>query len=167
VSIIDEMGVQELYWYIDAYYMLPKIKQAKEEAIEDLYDDCDPTMTFPDYDLGVTRKVGVNVEDMAILIIERKEGFDRMIKRYERKAELFEIALESLTPREIDVINVRYFGKQNDMGLTLEYFHKTLQEAEEKLCSSICSINQDKKRQWNAAEKLARQEKAKEWRQAQ
>jgi hypothetical protein len=167
VSNIHEIGVLELQEYIESYYMLPRVKAEKEDVIASLYDDCDPTMTWPDYDLGVTRTISVRTDDMAILIIERKEAYDLMIKRYEYKAELFETALETLTPREKDVIYVRYFGKPNDMGLTLEYFHKTLQEAEEKLCSSICSTNQDKKRQWNATVKVAKRERVKEWRQAQ
>lgn len=159
----DDFGLWELAEYINAHEMIGKIKRAKEEVIQDLYDDCDPTMTFPDYDLGVTRKVGVDVAEMAIMIIERKEGFDRMIERYEQKADLFDAALKALTDHERDVIAVRYFGKPNDMGLTLEYFHKTLQEAENKLISTICAliVNRDALKEQAVQEE--RHQRVQEW----
>jgi hypothetical protein len=161
-----EFGLYELSDYIFSYDMLQKIKNEKDDVIEALYDDCDPTITQTDYDLGVTRKVSVSVEDMAILIIEAKEGYALMEKRYEAKAQLFDEALATLTEREKDVVQVQYFQKENNLGLSLEYFRNTLRAAEKKLCAAICELNLKKKKEWKQIMKAERVKRVQEWKQA-
>lgn len=46
---------------------------------------------------------------------------------------LNELKSERLTPRELDVIRVMYFGRKDDLGLSPEYFQETLNSARKKL----------------------------------
>src|SRR4051794_8865508 len=165
MSNVYEIGLYELSEYILAYDMLPRIKAEKEEVIQSLYDDCSPT-TVKRNDLDMWVSTSVNVEDMAILIIDRKAEYDIKIQRYQGKAFIFEQAMNSLTDRECDVIQVYYFKRVNDLGLSADFFHQLLLEAERKLCSSICELKQDSHKMIRLAEKQQKIQHVQAWQQA-
>lgn len=160
-----EIGLYELSDYIFSCDMVERIKAEKVEVIESLYDDCVPT-TVQLNDIGQLVPMTVNVEDMAIYIIEKKASYDKMIERYQDKAILFEQAMNSLTDRERQVIQVRYFHRKNDLGLSPEYFRAVLQGAEGKLCAAICELRSNKKKEWQQIVKQERIKQVQEWKQA-
>lgn len=41
--------------------------------------------------------------------------------------------IQKLTPRELDVINIMYYGRKNNLGLSPEYFNEVLISARKKL----------------------------------
>ncbi|MED4534837.1 hypothetical protein [Metabacillus fastidiosus] len=166
MSFPSDFGLYELSDYIFAFDMLPKVKAEKEEVIQGMYDDISPTMVSTDYDLGRMFSLSTPVEKMAIMIISEKDKYDKMLKKYERKAEMFEQAMESLSPRERDVIQVKYFGRKNDLGLSDTYFLETVREAETKLCNFINLDQLEKKKEWNETLKEARKQQVKEWKQS-
>jgi hypothetical protein len=144
VTFYQRFEAYELHDYAEARYWANRAILERDEVIEELYDDCGPTITGVDYEVGRMFATSTPVEDMAILIIDKKESYNKMIQRYTTKAEMFELAMESLTPREQDVIRVVYQGATNDLGLNQGYFHQVLREAEEKLCSYIGQKRLDK-----------------------
>jgi hypothetical protein len=134
---INQFGRYELSQYAFASQVIKALQAEKDTVVEEMYDDISPKMTCTDYELGVTYAVSASVEDMALNIIAVKEGYDRRMERYQDKADMFEVAMSSLSPRERDVVQVRYFNTENKLGLSGEYFAKVLREAEGKLCSYI------------------------------
>lgn len=141
---IYEIGLWELrHDYVYSYSVLPRLIAEKEEVIESLYDDCVPSTVQP-HETGMLVSMSVDPCEMAIYIISRKAEYDNMIKRHEGKAKLFEEAMDTLTDRELDVIRVYYFGQENDLNLSDDYFYQVLQEAQAKLCDSICQLQQNK-----------------------
>lgn len=164
-SNIFQIGMYELRDYIFSYSILPQIIEERHEVIESLYDDCCPTTVQPN-ETGLLVPITVNVEDMAIYIIEKKEGYDKMIKRYEGKAKLFEQAMNLLTDRERQVIQIQYFNRNNDSGLSNDYYSQVLHEAEQKLCHSICELQQSKFKLIRLQEKQERLQKVAEFKQA-
>jgi hypothetical protein len=162
----NEIGLYELSEYAFAYDVLPKLKVEKAAVIESMYADCVPTTTQLDPDLGRWVAVSVNVEKMAIAIIERKEDYDRMIERYDGKAKVFEQAMYRLTDRERQVIQAQYFHRVNDLGLSPDYFSTLLHDAQEKLCYSICELQQNQSELRNAEERQAVKDRVVEWKQA-
>jgi hypothetical protein len=162
----NQFGIYELREYAYAFVEKDNLNRIKEQRIQELYDDCDPSLTRYNEELGVFCSVSVNVENMAIHIIDTRERFDRMIKRYRKKADVFALALESLTPREKDVIFIQYFNRENNLGLSPEYFNDILTIAEEKMCNYIVA---DKEQERLKRKELRKQEirhKVQEWKQA-
>jgi DNA-directed RNA polymerase specialized sigma subunit len=136
-QFISQFGKYELYQYALASQLVKELKAEKEIAVELMYDEISPKMTYTDYELGRCYAVSTSVEDMALNIIDVKEGYDRRMARYQDKAEMFEIAMDSLSERERDVVNVSYFNHDNQLGLSEDYFKEVLNEAQAKLCSYI------------------------------
>ncbi len=157
---VDSVGLYELKQYANAKKKCNAIKIELDYAIEELYDDCSPSITQPDYELGLCYVQSTPVEKMALLIIDTKERYRKMIERQERKAQLFDAALMTLTPRERDVIRVYYYGRENNLGLTEEYFSQILQEAQDKLCYFLIEEQINKRNEWNRLQKLERLKKA-------
>lgn len=137
VPFAKRIELYELSDYAAAKLWATTLIDECEEVIAELYEDCAPVMTSIDYETGLGGAIRVSVEDMAITIIERKESYAKLIANEERKAQLFELAMESLTDRERDVIQVKYHGRPNDLGLSVEYFNQLLQETQDKLCVSL------------------------------
>jgi hypothetical protein len=136
-TFITRFGLYELNDYAIAASILEELKAEKEVVVEMLYDEISPKITCPDYELGRWYATTVATDSLALDIIEVKEGFDRKMKRYEEKSQMFELAMETLTPREKDVIRVQYFSFNNQLGLSPEYFAEVLQEAQNKMCVFI------------------------------
>ncbi|RJR23628.1 hypothetical protein C4578_04105 [Candidatus Microgenomates bacterium] len=137
VPFSRRIELYELSDYAAARKWTDSLIAEREEVIEDLYEDCAPVMTSFDYDTGLCGVARISVEDMALTIIERKESYAKLIANEERKAKLFELAMESLTERERDVIQVQYHGRPNNLGLSVGYFNQLLREAQDKLCISL------------------------------
>ncbi|RVP93681.1 hypothetical protein [Sinorhizobium meliloti] len=130
----NAIGIFELGTYAEASVYCDLLKTERDEVVQSLYDDISPTMTAFDYDEGRTYTVSYNPEDTAINIISTKERYQKMIKKFERKARLFEEAMDTLTDRERDVIRVIYFNHRQHLALSPEYFEEVLSSAREKLC---------------------------------
>jgi hypothetical protein len=163
---IERFGLYELNDYAIAALIFEDLKAEKEFIAEMLYDDVSPKMSHPDYETGQYYTSFSSVEDIALAIIEVKEGYDRKMKRYQDKAEMFELAMGILTPREKDVVRVRYFNKENNLGLSPEYFAEVLSESEAKLCGCISEMKKRKKQNEKKAQKEAIRHKVWEWKQA-
>ncbi|HWO77761.1 MAG TPA: hypothetical protein VNM69_17985 [Bacillus sp. (in: firmicutes)] len=164
VSFAQRIGSYEISEYATARIWADKLIAEREEVIESLYDDCSPTITGYDYEGGRMYSMSTPVEDMAIYIIDKKEFYDKMINRYSKKAELFEIAMESLTDRERDVIRIVYQGAPNNLGLSHAYFNQIFRNAEDKLSSYLTSAQQKKAEEWKNMLKEQRIKKMEEWR---
>lgn len=162
---MTEFGLYELDEYAYSYSIVPALKAEKAEVIASLYDDCVP-VTVQRNDIGQLVPMGFNVEDMALFIIEKKEGYDKLIKRFEDKAKLFEEAMAELTPRELQVIQVYYLNRKNDLGLTKRYFLELLHSAQAKLCNSICELREEQQEQEKEAEKEVLKQRIQAWKQA-
>lgn len=143
VNNIYQIDRYELNDYCFSYSVLPQIIKEREMVISELYEDCCAT-TVQRNDIGMLVPMSVNPCDMAIAIIEQKESYDNMIKRYEGKAKLFEQAMDLLTDRERQVIQVFYFQRENDLNLSDEYFRQVLHDAESKLCGTISEMQESK-----------------------
>ncbi|MDP4086801.1 MAG: hypothetical protein Q8934_19735 [Bacillota bacterium] len=154
----------ELYELKD--YIIAKQKidllEAEYKAFEDsYYDDVPMTGTQYNYELGqVYCGSGCSsMEDWIIDMIEQKELRLKILNRMRKQEELFDLAMDALTPREKDVIQVVYFNRENNLGLSLEFFIEILLEALNKLCSFIGGerikqrdeANKDRKIQLNKA----------------
>jgi hypothetical protein len=158
-----EIGLFELKEYATARNWAETLKKERDEVIADLYEDCGPVITVPDYDLGCWHIQSTPVEDKAIEIIEKKEWYQKMIDRYERRAVLFDLALETLSPREQDVIRVAYFGAKNDLGLSQDYFQELLRKAEKKLCLYLSESQIKREQEWKQAIKETNKKRIQEW----
>lgn len=133
----QQFGLYELEIYAVAYATHELLVREKKDVIDSLYDDISPTMTGVDHETGLFFVQSTYPDTMAIKIIDEKERYDTMINREKRKAELFEMAMDSLTDRELDVIRVYYRGHKNNLGLSVEYFQEILESAQTKICSFI------------------------------
>lgn len=127
----------ELLNYIIAKRQRPLLEEEYRELEQQLYDDIGPSLTYYDYEIGRCYKRGFNVENYAILIADTKAYHKKVLDKLKRQEELFDLAMSSLTPRERDVVTVVYFNKENDLGLSVDFFNEVLQEAQAKLCSFI------------------------------
>jgi hypothetical protein len=163
VGFIYEFGLYELSAYAKARKRADALKEKRDQVFEELYEDCSPVLTSFDEETGRWYTTSTPVEEMALHIIEKKESYQKMIDLLERKAEMFEIAIETLTPREQDVVNVVYFGAPNNLGLSPEYFHEVLKEAQEKLCSYIGQKQLEKQKEWQRKLKEERKRQVSEW----
>lgn len=161
VFFSDQIGLYELSQYAQARYWTNQLKIERDLKVQELYDDCSPTITQFDYDQCRSFVQSTPVEDMAIMIIDEKEKYRKMIDKHERKAHTFEQVIDELTPRERDVIQVAYQGRENDLGLSNRYFNEVLQEAELKLCSLLTKAQFEKRREFSLILKEERKEKAK------
>lgn len=130
-------GLFELRQYADSKMYTDILKNERDYVVQALYDDISPTITGYDYEEGRMYSVSCNPESMAIKIIETKERYEKMIKKEERRALMFEVGMDILTDRERDVIRVHYFGHKNTLGLSTAYFSEILHAAQEKLCSFL------------------------------
>lgn len=164
VTFEQQIGSYEISEYAKARLLANKLIAEREEVIESLYDDCCPTITGYDYELGCMYTLSTAVEDMAIYIIHKKEFYDKMINRYIGKAELFEIAMESLSPRERDVIRIIYQNAPNNLGLSPVYFDQIFRDAEDKLSSYLTFAQQQKTEEKNKILKEQRKQKVEKWR---
>lgn len=136
-AFIHAFELPELNNYIFAKKNLPFLEEEYEELVQTLYDDISPTITCFDYDLGRCYKKGFDPEDYAIWMIEKKDGVLKLLNKLRKQEELFDIAMDSLSPRQRDVVQVHYFNRNNDLGLSLDFFNEILVEAQNKLCSFI------------------------------
>lgn len=128
----------ELENYIFAKKKRPLFEEAYKELCEDYYQNSPMNGTQVNYDLGVIYAgSGGNLEDFVIDMIERKERFLKLLNKIRKQEELFDVAMDSLTAREKDVILVTYFKRKNNLGLSLDFFNEVLTEAQNKLCSYI------------------------------
>ncbi|MGG4156882.1 MULTISPECIES: hypothetical protein [Bacteria] len=130
-------GIYELQQYAVSRKISQVLKNERDFAIEDLYDDISPSITGVDYDIGQFYVLSTRPDTMAIKIIETKEKYTTMINKEERKATLFEKALELLTDRELQVVQVAYHGRKNDLGLSPDYLYEILIGAQSKLCAYL------------------------------
>lgn len=130
-------GLYELDKYAAADSTLKSLKEEREEAIQDLYDDISPTMTGVNYEEGRWYSQTTNPESMAIEIISAKERYKALIEKETWRTNSFNLGMETLTERERDVIQVYYFRRTNDLGLSNDYFNQVLNEAQNKLCSFL------------------------------
>jgi hypothetical protein len=129
-----DFGLYELNQYVFADQTLHQLKEERDDAIEALYDDISPTVTSVDYETGLAFTQSTHPETMALKIIGEKEKYLALIDKAEQRANSFRLGMESLTDRERDVIQVCYFGRRNDLGLSTSYFHRILKDAQTKLC---------------------------------
>lgn len=95
---IFEDGFHELSDYVTAVQMMPILKAKREEVFKSFYEDC--TSFYLDDSLGFMRKVTFSVEEAAIMVIERKQEYDNLLQRTERKSKMIENTLQNLTPME-------------------------------------------------------------------
>jgi hypothetical protein len=137
-SFSNRFELYELKNYIFAKKHRQALQDEFEEIEQALYDDAPMGVTRFNYELGkIYFGSGGSLEDFVINMIEKKDFYRRHLRRFQEQEELFDLAVEQLTPREKDVIQVHYFNRKNDLGLSLEYFTEILHEAENKLCSVI------------------------------
>lgn len=134
MKLEGNFSIYELRNYIFAKNKRPAFQAIVEELVEQLYDDVPVTRTVYDYAGNRVVQGGFNLENYVIDMIEKKELYLKHLERLKNEEELLDMAIESLTPREKDVIQVHYFNRNNDLGLSLEFFQEILQEAEIKLC---------------------------------
>lgn len=132
-----EIDYYTLKQYAEASYEHKLLVNEKDRVIQDLYDDISPTITCPDYDTGLLFTRSSHTESTALEIIYQKSRYEAMIKKWEWKAKVFDQAMDTLEPRERDVIMVHYFGRQNDLGLSVQYYRDTLETAQIKLCAFL------------------------------
>lgn len=129
-----EFGFYELSQYAFAANILQELKEERDMEVQALYDDISPTVTSVDYETGQLFTRSFHPEAMALKIIDTRERYEALINKAERKSNLFRIGMETLTDRERDVIQVCYFGRENNLGLSVSHFNKILAEAQKKLC---------------------------------
>lgn len=139
----ENFGLFELRQYADSFVYKELLTAERNEVVAALYDDISPTITSYDYDEGRIFSVTTNPESMALKIIDAKERYRKMIDKEEKKAQMFEAAMESLTDRESDVVRVHYFNHKKHLGLSPEYFSEVLSAAQEKLCSFLGNARKD------------------------
>jgi hypothetical protein len=133
----EQFSKYELWKYSRCRKQAEEAKLERNLVVEGLYEDCVPATSYYEESLDKWLKTGTSTEDMALSIIEVKEEYDLKIKRLDNKAEMFELAMDSLTDRQRDVINIFYFDYKNDIGLSEVYFEEILKEAQDKMCSYI------------------------------
>jgi hypothetical protein len=129
-----EFGLYELKQYAFATESLPNLKIERDIEVQTLYDNISPTMTGVNYDTGLWYSQTTRTDTYALKIIDVKEKYEALIEKLERKAQMFEMGMDSLTDRERDVIQAYYFKRKNDLGLSNAYFNEVLREAQNKLC---------------------------------
>jgi hypothetical protein len=143
----------ELRNYALSQRLVDSLITEKDYVIECLYDDCVPATRFYDPDRDQWLKNGVNTEDMALEIIETKELYDKKIERYQKKANLFNQAMESLTDIEQQAIKSCYLHEGKHLGLSDDAFNRLLHEAEGKLVNFIYEWRKEQQRKEKAAHK--------------
>ena len=135
----NRFGVYELETYALSNQRRIYLEEELHEFEEDWYEDSPMPKVCADPDLG-TLYAGSgwhSLEDFVIDMLERKDLYRKQIERLKKQEELFNMAVDTLTPRERDIIQIHYFNRENDLGLTPEFFTEILVEAQEKLCSFI------------------------------
>lgn len=130
-------GLYELNQYAIACIEREALIAERDRNVQEMYDDISPTITSVDYATGMLTTISYDPEDTAINILAEREKFDKIIRKREAKATMFDQAMDTLEPRERDVIMVYYFGRKNDLGLSNDYFKDTLETAQIKLCSFL------------------------------
>jgi hypothetical protein len=153
----------ELRNYASSQRLVDSLIIEKDYAIECLYDDCVAATRFYDRDRDQWLKNGVNTEDMAIEIIETRSIYDNKIERYQKKANLFYQAMQTLTDIEQQVIESHYLPEGKYLGMSDEAFMKLLREAEGKLISFIHECRNEKKRQEKAAHRESLRKQVKQF----
>jgi hypothetical protein len=136
-QFLDEFGIYELEQYVTAKEALSQKELDYEEAIQDLYDDCSPTMTYLDEEVGLWYSRSYRVENMAILIVETREIYENEIKHLKQKIQLFDKALSSLEPLEQSVFKTYYHGSPDDLDLSESVFYEVFLKAQKKLCAFL------------------------------
>lgn len=159
----NKFEMYELQDYIIAKKNRHLLEDEFEELEQALYDDIRPSITFYDYELGRCFKSGTSTENYALYMIEKKEGFLKLLDKIRKQEALFDVAMDSLTPRERDCIHVQYFNRVNNLGLSPDFFNEILASAQTKLCSFI---GEERQNQREAAIRERKQQlinKAQQW----
>jgi hypothetical protein len=159
----NEFGLYEIGNYVLAKQTRHLLEDEFQELEQALYDDISPSLTFFDYELGRCFKSGTSTENYALYMIEKKEGYLKLLNKIRKQEELFDVAMGSLTPRERDVIHVHYFNRQNNLGLSVDFFNNTLAEAQNKLCSFISGERQNQRETAVEERKQKLISKAQQW----
>lgn len=164
-SFINQFGLWELeHTYIYGKKVLPALEEEYKELEQSLYDDAPMVSVVHDTQLGrVYFGSGVSVEDFVIEMIERKESFLNLIEKLKKKVGLLDWAMDSLTPRERDVIRVHYFNRTNDLGLSPEFFEEVLTDAQTKLCSMMGEKRREQRVDIEAERKVQMKKNLDEW----
>lgn len=152
-------GRYELSLYAEAAFCYKALQRECVEVVQAMYDDISPTMTAFDYDEGRSYTVSYNPEDTALNIISTKERYKKMLDKLECKAQRFEAGMEVLTDREKDVVRIAYFGHENNLGLSPEYFRQVLESAQAKLCSFLGESKADQIKTYEEAFKNRTQQR--------
>src|SRR5690606_9500037 len=118
---IFEVDANELQKYVNAYQLLPLLKDKKESFFNSLYDDCYSQGVYIDMQLGTINRLSVDVEELAIIIIERKEEFQNQLKKLDRLAKSFQGALNTLSISERIAIENHFFGCTIDFELPFDH----------------------------------------------
>jgi hypothetical protein len=135
-ACINQFGLHELLNYVFAKKHRHTLQEEFYVLEENFYLDAPVVMTRNNGSILYAGS-GMALEDFVIEMVEEKDLMLQRIERLRKQEELFNMAMDSLTPRERDVIQVHYFNRDNDLGLSLEFFQEVLVEAQEKLCSFI------------------------------
>jgi hypothetical protein len=159
----NKFEMYELQDYIFAKKNRHLLEDEFEELEQALYDDISPSITFYDYELGRCFKSGTSTENYALYMIEKKEGFLKLLDKIKKQEELFDVAMDSLTPRERDVIHVQYFNRDNNLGLSAAFFNEILASAQTKLCSFIGEERQNQREAAIMERKQQLINKAQQW----
>jgi hypothetical protein len=108
----------------------------RDVVIQSMYDGISPTMAY-DYDTGQSFSISYNPESAALNIISTKERSQKVIDIVERKAQLFEAGMETLTDWGKGCNSGLLPLSKNDLGLSPQYSYQVLESAQQKLCSFL------------------------------
>lgn len=163
-TFINRFELHELNLYIFAKKNRNILEAEFKDLEESLYEDAPMVKVCYNQDEGrMYFGSGGSVEDFVIDMIERKEAFLKQLNRLREREELFDMAMDTLTPREKDVIRVHYFNRENNLGLSLEFFQEVLIEAQTKLCSFLGEERGNRQSAAQAEHKAQLIEQADEW----
>jgi len=154
--------------YATCYHNRNYLEEELEATLQTYYENYVRTGYDPAFGLI---PMGSSVEDATYMILKKKELYEKAKERFNERADLFELALEHLTDREREVIKIYYFAAPNTLGLSHEYFRKTLKNAQEKLCKYIGDIvyqrDLNKEKHFRQQLKEAGREKVRKWKESQ
>lgn len=164
----DSFSLRFELYELDLYIFAKKNRRLAEDEFKDLeeamYEDAPMVKVCYNHDEGrMYFGSGGSVEDFVIDMIERKEAFLKQLNRLREREELFDMAMDTLTPREKDVIRVHYFNRENNLGLSLDFFQEVLTDAQTKLCSFLGEEQFNRESAAQAEHKAQLIEQADEW----
>lgn len=132
-----DIGPYELHQYANAQKHYKRMIAYQDDFFESLYDEISPKVTSYDDGTGMAYRVSPKTESAALWIIDQKESYLIRMEKENRRAAMFEKAMESLNSKEAFLIKIRHHGKRAPRFLISNDFWDQLELAEEKVIQHL------------------------------